>query len=94
MSRSVGIREAKARFSHYLELARSGDEVVITDRGRPVVRLVAVVPTNERTEEDALRELEQAGLLERGTGVLRSPSRPIKLRGHVSASAIVREMRR
>ena len=95
MSKSVGIREAKARFSHYVDLACAGDEVVITDRGRPVVRLVAVVSNKKGSEEDVFRELEEAGLLERASGKKRSaPKVPIAPRGRVSISAVVREMRR
>jgi prevent-host-death family protein len=39
---TVSIRELKSRLSHYLKLARSGETVVITDRGVPVGRLVAI----------------------------------------------------
>jgi prevent-host-death family protein len=35
----VGVRELKARLSHYLSCAQAGEEVIVTDRGRPVVRL-------------------------------------------------------
>jgi prevent-host-death family protein len=95
MSKSVGIREAKARFSHYVELARSGNEIVITDRGRPMVRLVAVVPGKRGTAEGVFRELEEAGLVEPGSGKKLSPPKPpIKPRGRASISAVVREMRR
>jgi prevent-host-death family protein len=36
----VGVRELRARLGHWLEVARRGEEVVVTDRGRPVARLV------------------------------------------------------
>ena len=38
----VGIRELRDRLKHYVETAHRGEDVVITDRGRPVARLVAV----------------------------------------------------
>jgi prevent-host-death family protein len=38
---NVGIRELKARLSEYVERASGGDDIVVTDRGRPVARLVA-----------------------------------------------------
>ena len=38
----VGIRELKAKLSEYLTRAQAGEEVVVTDRGRPVARIVAV----------------------------------------------------
>ena len=36
----VGVRELKARLSEYLGAAAAGQEVVVTDRGRPVARIV------------------------------------------------------
>jgi len=36
----VGVRALKARLSEYLERAAAGEDVVVTDRGRPIVRLV------------------------------------------------------
>ena len=38
---SVGIRELKANLSEYLARAAGGEEIVVTDRNRPVARLVA-----------------------------------------------------
>jgi prevent-host-death family protein len=38
----VSVRELKSRLSHFLRLARSGESVVITDRGVPVGRLVPI----------------------------------------------------
>lgn len=40
MPRSAGIREARLNLSGLLEDVRKGREVIITDRGRPVARLV------------------------------------------------------
>jgi prevent-host-death family protein len=36
----IGVRELKARLSEYLAAAAAGEEIVVTDRGRPVARLV------------------------------------------------------
>jgi len=38
----VGIRELKAKLSHYVAKAADGTAVVITDRGKPVARLVPI----------------------------------------------------
>ena len=35
----VGIRELKARLSHYLERAAAGETIVVTDRGRAKVEI-------------------------------------------------------
>jgi len=38
----VGVRELKARLSAYLAAVEQGKEVIVTDRGRPVARIVPV----------------------------------------------------
>lgn len=38
---TVGVRELKANLSEYLARAASGEEIVVTDRNRPIARLVA-----------------------------------------------------
>lgn len=61
----AAVSEVKARLSEYLARVRGGEEVVITDRGRPVARLVAVA---ER--EPHLADLERRGLLRPATAPL------------------------
>ncbi|GAC1333737.1 MAG: hypothetical protein NVSMB17_14500 [Candidatus Dormibacteria bacterium] len=39
---NVGVRELKAKLSHYLDLAEAGVEVVVTEHGRAVARLVGL----------------------------------------------------
>lgn len=53
MTVSVGLFDAKTRLSELVDLvARGGDDVLITRRGRPVARLVPVQP--ESPLENAL----------------------------------------
>lgn len=58
----VGIRELKQRLSHYLDQVEAGEEVVVTERGRPKARIIAV---------------SDGGLLRRGIdeGWIRPPQR-------------------
>ncbi|MGB6992764.1 MAG: type II toxin-antitoxin system prevent-host-death family antitoxin, partial [Thermoanaerobaculia bacterium] len=37
--RAVGVRELKNRLSEYLRLVRSGEDVLVTDRGRVIAEL-------------------------------------------------------
>ena len=37
----IGIYDARAKFSELIERAAGGEEVVITRRGKPIVKLVA-----------------------------------------------------
>lgn len=76
---SVGVREAKARLSSLLREVRRGREWVITDRGRPVARLVPAssehLPLGER-----LRRLEDAGVIVPPGRPARSLPPPLPLR--------------
>jgi prevent-host-death family protein len=60
---SVGVYEAKTRLSELLQAVERGEEVVITNRNRPVARLVAAAPPRERPVYGAAREaFERSGL--------------------------------
>ena len=37
----VGIRELKSRLSYYIDCAKRGEQVTVTDRGQPVVVIVS-----------------------------------------------------
>ncbi len=65
---SYSVSELKARLSQYLRRIKGGEEVLITERGRPVARLVPYRP-------DADEQLEL--LIE--AGLVRPPSHPLDL---------------
>ena len=49
VSSSVGIFEAKSRFSQLVALAEDGEETIVTRHGRPVARIApTVAPTARR----------------------------------------------
>lgn len=54
---TVSLAEAKARLSELTELAAIGEEVVITKRGKPVVRLSRLDAPRRPVDRQALREL-------------------------------------
>jgi prevent-host-death family protein len=66
--KTVSIARLKARLSEYLDRVRAGEEVVVTDRGRPVARLAPLVGST--AEEGRVAELVRRGLI-------RAPSRPL-----------------
>jgi len=55
-SMDVAVTELRAHLSEWLERAREGDEVVITDRGIPVARLLGLTSaaTLERLAADGV----------------------------------------
>jgi len=56
---SVGIRELKSRLSEYLRHVKAGQTLLITERGRPIGRLVPA----DQPLEARLRAMAQAGLI-------------------------------
>ena len=83
----IGIRELRADLSRYIKRVREGEEIVVTDHGTPVAR---ILPVNGRSKLD---ELIAAGILtpapRQGP---RRPPNPIKTKGTVSD--LVAEQRR
>ncbi len=65
--REIGIREAKARLSHVLHDVQAGAEWLITDRGKPVARIVPVGDA-PLTLDQRLRILEERGVIEPSPG--------------------------
>ena len=63
----VGIREAKVHLSRYLRMVRNGAEIVITDRGKPVGKIVPIEQT-ELPLSDRVKRLEDQGLIVRQPG--------------------------
>lgn len=51
----IPLAEAKARLSELVERVAAGDEIVITKRGKPVVRLSPVEGSRKRIDVEALR---------------------------------------
>lgn len=59
----TGVREAKARLSKLIRDVQRGKEWLITDRGRPVARLVPATGRDLSVQE-RIRRLEDSGLIE------------------------------
>lgn len=67
--KTLSISKVKATLSEQVRLVKRGQEVIITERGRPVARLVPVEPA--AADED-LERLARAGLVRPGTGLPKS----------------------
>jgi prevent-host-death family protein len=70
---SAGIAQLKAKLSEYLSRVRAGEEVLVTDRGRPVAWLVPVgqdFGPEDEAERARLQAMEREGLLRLGPGGL------------------------
>jgi prevent-host-death family protein len=62
----VGLREANHNFSRLMRAVRRATEVVLTERGRPIVRLTRIeepTGTEAETTADLLRRPNEQGLV-------------------------------
>jgi len=62
------VSELKAGLSKYLACVKRGEEVVVTERGRAIAKLVPI-PPDEDPEMERMRDLERRGIVTiHGTG--------------------------
>ncbi len=87
--KTVGLRQMNQQFSRYLKAVRDGEEILITDRGKPVAIVRPVVEANDL--EDKLRHLELTGVLTRSVKLARIRRRPrVRVSGEPLSETISR----
>ncbi len=67
-SHSVSVSALKASLRRYLRQVKAGEEVIVTERDRPVAKLVPVTGAASATAH--LREMERDGRIRLGSGRL------------------------
>ena len=65
--RRASIAELKAKLSEYVAAARRGEDVIVTDRGRPVVRMTAL---ENVSADQKIEEMVRKGILRPAQGKL------------------------
>lgn len=71
----VGIRDAKVHLSKLLKIVQQGHEIILTDRGRPVGKLVPI-ESEALPLEVRIKRLEEQGILEASLGEDKRPLPP------------------
>jgi prevent-host-death family protein len=67
--KTATITEAKNQLSALIDRVRHGETIVITDRGRPVARLVSALTGAAEDPQGRLARLERQGGLRRATAL-------------------------
>ena len=67
--KTAAVSELKATLSEYLTCVKAGEEVIVTERGKPIAK---IVPLSREGSVDSphLLDLERAGLIRLGSGAL------------------------
>lgn len=73
----IGVRDLKNRLSAHLDLVKSGQEIVVTEHGRPIARLSPM-----GADADRMSDLVEAGIVQPPrSGVRRLPTERVTLTG-------------
>lgn len=75
---TIGIRELRDGLSRHLADVREGGEIIVTDHGTPIARIVPI------GYESGLEKLVREGIARRPTSPRRPLPEPIKANGTVS----------
>ena len=66
--KTVTVSKLKASLSEYLRQVKAGEEVLVTERGRPIAKLAPAASSDALPEH--LVEMEKQGLIKLGSGKL------------------------
>jgi prevent-host-death family protein len=88
----VGSRELKNRLGAYLKLVGKGETLVVTDRGKPVARIVPAdsAQVESKTLDQVLKEMEARGHLRLGTRPFKR-FKPVRTKGKPASQMIIED---
>lgn len=87
---AVGVRDLKSRLSAYLDRVKGGEEITVTEHGRPIATLSPV-----GADVDRMTALVDAGIVQPPTATPRRlPTRRVRLTGSGSLDDDVAAQRR
>jgi prevent-host-death family protein len=90
---TVGIKEAKNNLSRYLAQVKAGKEVVITEHGKPVARIISE-GGKKRNLRTALAPLIGRGLIIQPVRELnKEPEPPLTLPGKALSEMVIEDRR-
>ena len=91
---AVGVRELKNRLTYYLRRARKGEEVIVTERGRPIAILKSLQEVDRvATLETRLARLAALGIVTLPTRKRFGRARPALIVGSSVSRAILEDRR-
>ena len=91
---AVGVRELKNRLTYFLQRARKGEKIIVTERGRPVAVLQSLQHLDrESALETRLARLAALGIVTLPTRKGFGRSRPFRISGPPVSRAILEDRR-
>jgi prevent-host-death family protein len=83
----VGVREFRESLSEWLDRAAAGEDVIVTERGKPKVRLSAA------TGEHIIDQLVREGRARAAVGPRGPAPRPVPVKGNPATEALLTHRR-
>ena len=65
----ISVSDLKASISEYLSMVKAGKEILVTDRGKPIAKIIPL-RRNEFPIEASMAQLELSGLARVGKGAI------------------------
>ena len=91
---AVGVRELKNRLTYFLQRARKGEKIIVTERGCPVAVLQSLQHLDrESALETRLARLAALGIVTLPTRKGFGRSRPLRISGPPVSRAILEDRR-
>jgi prevent-host-death family protein len=91
---TVGVRDLKNRLTHYLGRAKRGEEVVVTERGKPVAILASIQSVEKPQSPPAqLAKLVASGFVILPTGKRLERVRRVRVSGRPVSRTILEDRR-
>jgi prevent-host-death family protein len=86
---TVGVRELKNQLSSFLDRVKAGEEITVTEHGRPIARLSAI-----GRDADRMAELVASGIVQPASARRQLPLKRVRLaEGASSLAELVSEQR-
>ncbi|MBI2524731.1 MAG: hypothetical protein A2X52_16035 [Candidatus Rokubacteria bacterium GWC2_70_16] len=91
---SVGVRELKNRLAEYLRRTKRGEEVIVTERGKPIALLQPILSAETPVSLEArLAKLAARGVVTLPTRKLLRRVRLVRVRGKPLSRTILEDRR-
>lgn len=90
---TVGIKEAKNKLSSYLAHVKAGEEVVITERGKPIARIVKAGEGRPSIQASLAPLIRQGLVVIPSRDLIREPAIRVKAPGKSLSEMVIEDRR-
>jgi len=90
---SAGIKEIKNNLSRFLVRVKKGEEILITERGKPVARIVQEKPDNKSINQVMGRLAQKGHIVLPSRDLLKSNISPVAVNGKNVSEMVIEDRR-